>query len=156
MKKIIALFLICIMSQIATFAGTLYSGSLVTVQPTKKLDADKLKEGELVDFFVTIPVRVDDKIVIKAGTPVTAQVTRKKNNFILGVPGALELSNFKIARDNGDIISLRGTVADEGENRYWVHIGWFFLFPVLFIKGDDGKIEMNTNHMLYTLEDIKF
>ena len=79
---------------------------------------------------------------------------KKKNNGILGIPGELELGNFEMVASNNDIIRLRGTVVDKGEGRYWANVGWFFLFPILFVKGDDGKIPVNSTHRLYTVEDI--
>ena len=64
------------------------------------------------------------------------------------------MGNFELLTSNNDIIRLRGTIADKGEGRYWANAGWFFLFPILFIKGDDGKIRVNSTHRLYTVEDI--
>jgi hypothetical protein len=155
MKKILALFLVCILMQAQAMAATLPAGSVVHVQPTKEIDADKVKEGDLVEFNVMLPVKVNGVAVIKPGTVVTAQVTKKKNNFILGVPGHIEVGNFRIYVDDKEPITLRGTILDEGDDRYWCHIGWFFLFPVLFVKGDDGKIPMNSNHILYTVDDAR-
>ena len=155
MKKIIALLLVCLFMHTQAMAAILPAGSVVHVKPTKTIDADKVKEGEQVEFQVVLPVKANGTVLIKPGTIVTGQVTQKKNNFILGVPGNIEIGNFRIYLDDKDPITLRGYVSDEGENRYWVHIGWFFLFPVLFVKGDDGKINMNSNHVLYTVDDAR-
>lgn len=155
MKKIIAILLLLFLVQTQVFAIELSAGTPVHVQPKTKIDADKVKEGDSVEFIVMTPVREENKIAIKAGTVVVGQVTKKKNNFILGVPGEIEIGNFKIYEKENEIIGLRGFVSDEGENRYWVHFGWFFLFPLLFIKGDDGKIPKNMNYVLYTIEDMK-
>lgn len=153
MKKIFALLLVGFFLHTQVMAAVLPSGSVVHVKPTKTIDADKVKEGEQVEFQVVLPVKANGTVLIKPGTIVTGQVTQKKNNFILGVPGNIEIGNFRIYLDDKDPITLRGNVFDEGENRYWVHIGWFFLFPVLFVKGEDGKINMNSNHVLYTVDD---
>lgn len=155
MKKILALFLVSAFMQVQAMAAVLPSGSVVHVQPTREINADKVKEGDLVEFNVVLPVKANGSVLIKPGTIVTAQVTKKKNNFILGVPGHIEVGNFKIYNEDKEPITLRGTILDEGDNRYWCHIGWFFLFPVLFVKGDDGKIPMNSNHILYTVDDAR-
>ena len=155
MKKILALFLVCILMQAQAMAAILPSGSVVHVKPTKTIDADKVKEGDQVEFQVILPVKANGVVLVKPGTIVTGEIIHKKNNFILGVPGNIEVGNFRIYIDDKDPITLRGTVLDEGDNRYWVHIGWFFLFPVLFVKGDDGKINMNSNHVLYTVDDAR-
>lgn len=154
MKKFIIGILLCFLMSAQSFATTLPSGTLVTVQPTKKIDADKVKEGDLVEFVVNQTVKNNNDIFIKAGAIVIGQVTKKKNNFILGVPGELHVGNFRVEGQNGEIINLRGNIIDEGDNRYWAHIGWFFLFPILFVKGDDGFIQMNSTHLLYTIEDV--
>jgi len=155
MKKTIAMLLLLFTTHVQTFANTLPAGTAVQVQPKTKIDADKVKEGELVDFIVTIPVKVDGKVVIKAGTAVVGQITKKKNNFIFGVPGEIEVGNFKIYEQENNVIPLHGLISDEGNNRYWAHIGWFFLFPILFVKGDDGKIPKNLNYVLYTVDDAR-
>ena len=155
MKKIFALLLVCLFMHTQVMAAVLPAGSVVHVQPSRMVDADKVKEGDQVEFQVVLPVKSNGEVLIKAGTIVTGQVTKKKNNFILGVPGHIEVGNFKIYQDDKDPITLRGNILDEGDNRYWCHIGWFFLFPVLFVKGDDGKIPMNSNHILYTVDDAR-
>ena len=153
MKKIFVC-LICLLLQIPAFATTLPQGTPVTIQADREIDADRVKTGQTVNFTVVQPVRVNNTLLIKSGTEVTAQVVNKKNNFILGVPGELELNNFQIRNSDGNIIRLRGTILDQGEGKYWANIGWFFLFPILFVKGNDGKIPANIQHTLYTLEDI--
>lgn len=154
MKKIIALFLLCALAQTQVLAVTLPAGTPVHIRPVNTIDADKDKLGDVVNFEVTIPVKVDNKTVIKPTTSVTGKVIKHKNNCLIGVPGHIEIGNLFIQTDNGKEIYLRGSVYNEGENRYWSNIGWFFMFPLLFIKGDDGKIQSNSNHILYTLEDV--
>ena len=156
MKKILSIMFMALLLQMPLVAGatTLQQGSVVVVQPQKLVDADDYKEGDTVKFLVLQPVKVNGEIVIKSGTEVLATVVKKKNNFIFGGPGEIQLDNFHIYTKDNEIIRLRGSVIDKGEGKYWAHIGWFFLFPILFVKGNDGKIQANTNHTLFTLEDI--
>ncbi len=146
MKKILSVIMLSLLLQSQIYAATIPEGTMVVVQPQKGIDAD--------NFTVIHPVKVNNEVVIKSGREVTAEVVKKKNNGILGIPGELELGNFEMAASNNDIIRLRGTVVDKGEGRYWANVGWFFLFPILFVKGDDGKIPVNSTHRLYTVEDI--
>ena len=78
-----------------------------------------------------------------------------KNNFILGIPGELELTNFQLITGDNDPIPLRGNINDKGEGRYWAHIGWFFLFPLLLVKGGDGKIPATVQYTMYTMEEVE-
>lgn len=154
MKKILSIIMLSLLLQSQIYAATIPEGTMLVVQPQKEIDADNVKEGDRVNFTVVQPVKVNNEVVIKSGREVTAEVVKKKNNGILGIPGELELGNFEMVASNNDIIRLRGTVVDKGEGRYWANVGWFFLFPILFIKGDDGKIRVNSTHRLYTVEDF--
>ena len=154
MKKILSIIMLSLLLQSQIYAATIPEGTMLVVQPQKEINADNVKEGDRVNFTVVQPVKVNNEVVIKSGREVTAEVVKKKNNGILGIPGELELGNFEMVASNNDIIRLRGTVVDKGEGRYWANVGWFFLFPILFIKGDDGKIRVNSTHRLYTVEDF--
>lgn len=153
MKKILVLLmLLCL--QVEVFAVVLPEGTPVIIKPKREIDADSVRVGQDVKLAVAVPVKVNKQTLIKPDTEVTGQVIAKKNNFILGIPGELEISNFKIVQSNGNIIYLRGNILDKGEGKYWAHIGWFFLFPVLFVKGNDGKIPAGVEHILYTSDEI--
>ena len=115
-----------------------------------------LSKGQNVDFVVLDPVTINGTIVIKSGTHVTAQVTKKKNNCILGIPGEIQIGNFKLINSNNDVINLRGTIVDKGTNRAWANIGWIIVWPLLFIKGNDGKVPAGSYHILYTIGDTFF
>lgn len=154
MKKILAMIFMVMLLQVPVSAAMLPQGTVVVVQPQRLVDADDYKDGDTVKFTVLQPVKVNGDVLIKSGTEVLAQVVKKKNNFILGIPGEIQLDNFRIYTNDNEIIRLRGSVIDKGDGRYWAHIGWFFLFPLLFIKGNDGKIQANTTHTLFTLEDV--
>ena len=154
MKKFISLVLCLTFINLQAAAITLPEGKSIPIKPIKKIDADDLKQGETVKFEVSQPIKINGNIVIKQGTEVTAQVARLKNNFILGIPGEIELTNFQIITTDNDPILLRGSISDKGEGRYWTHVGWFFLFPLLFVKGGDGKIPQTVQYTMYTIEDV--
>lgn len=154
MKKIVSIILLTLLLQIQTNATILPESTAIIVQPKQLIDADDFKIGSQVKFVVIQPVKINKETIIPAGTEVISQVIQKKNNFILGIPGKIEIGNFHILTKDNEIIRLRGTVEDKGDSKYWVHVGWFFLFPILFIKGNDGKIQTNTTQILYTIEEI--
>ena len=153
MKKILSVILLSLVLQSYVYAATIPSGTLVVVEPQYVIDADNLKTGDTVKFSVVQNVKVDNKVMLKSGTEVIAKATKVKNNWLLGIPGELQISDFQIVTENNEIIRLRGTILDKGTERYWANVGWFFMFPLLFIKGNDGKIQLNTAHHLYTIED---
>lgn len=153
MKKFISLVLCLSFICLQASAVVLPDGKAISVKPVQEIDADDLKQGETVRFEVAQPVKVKGETVIKQGTEVTAQIARLKNNFILGIPGEIELTNFQLITSDNEPIPLRGTVSDKGEGRYWAHIGWIFMFPLLFVKGGDGKIPATVQYTMYTMEE---
>lgn len=153
MKKFISLVLSLYFVCLQASAVILPEGKAIPVRPVQELDADDLKQGETVILEVAQPVKVKGETLIKQGNKVTAQVAKLKNNFILGIPGEIELTNFQLVTNGDDSIPLSGTVSDKGEGRYWAHVGWFFLFPLLFVKGGDGKIPATVQYTMYTMEE---
>lgn len=160
MKKILSLFLILLFNTqsiiYAASTNIIPAGTPVSVGIDKEIDADDIKLGQLVEFTTLEPVKVNGVVVIKPGTLVTGQITKRKNNCLFGVPGEVQVGNFQVRTDKGDIVNLRGNVGDKGDNRYWVNAGliWIVTLPMIFIKGNDGKIAPGTKEMLYTVNEI--
>lgn len=155
MKKILAVMILLVL-QLQVFGATIPSGTAVVVRTEHEIDADRVKLGDSVNFVVEQNVKVNGETVIKMGSSVQGKVVKRKNNGILGIAGELEIGDFKlISADNGEVIRLSGTIADKGEARYWANIGWLFVFPLLFVKGNDGKFPMNYSKILYTIQDVE-
>ena len=134
---------------------TIPAGTPIVVYTEHEIDADDVRKGESLEFIVLEPLKINGIQVIKAGTRVMAQVVYRKNNFIFGVPGRLEVGNFHVLNPQTGAISLRGSIIDKGENRFLCNIGWLFLTPLLFIKGDDGKIPAGAYQTLYVAGDTQ-
>ena len=47
--------------------------------------------------------------------------------------GEIQIGNFLLFTEDNQQIYLRGIMQNKGIGREWVNIGWFFLFPLLFI-----------------------
>ena len=148
-----------LMPTFSAYADTvlLEAGKAVTIKAEKELDADELKAGQNFTFLVESAVKSNGQTVIKAGELVMALIGTKKNNFILGIPGKLIISNLKTKTIDGQDVSFRGDITNKGESKFWVNLGWLapIVFPMVFIKGDDAIITPNTSFTLFTLEDVK-
>ena len=138
-------------------AVTPAEGTAYCISAQKEIDADEVKEGGTV-IYVLQPVKVNGHVgsVIKSSTGSTAQVVKRKTTCYFRYS----------VRNTGKIISkflhpimkssdFAGSIIDKGDSKYWAHVGWFFLLPLLFVKGNDGKIPVNTSHTLYTMENIE-
>ena len=112
-KKILSVFLCLLITamQNLVFAQSIKipAGTPITVYVDKEIDADEVQAEQNIDFVVQDPVYINNKLVIKSGTTIIGQVTKLKNNSILGIPGEIEVSNFRL-KDSNQIINLRGGI----------------------------------------------
>lgn len=141
----------------SAFAGLLPAGTPVQVVIDRRIDADEVKTGQTVFAHIGVPVKHEGRIVFPAGTPVKAEVTHRKNNSIVGVPGSIELGNFKITVPDGGIVPLAGNIQRQGDSRVAASLGagYFLLFPLL-IKGQDGIVESGAETTLFTLQEWEY
>ncbi len=130
------------------------AGTTVRIAADKEIDADNNKEGDNVYFTLLNPIIIEDYEVVKSGLRVEGRVIDKHNNFIFGKPGNITLGDFKLELANGEFIDLHGELYDKGEARWWANIGWLIVWPLLFVKGDDGKISQGTSKILHTSRDF--
>ena len=153
MKQIIALSLLLSLTAPA-MADLLPAGTPVQVALDKEIDHDMVKTGEVIPGHVITPVKHNGVVVIPAGTPVKGVVTRRKNNSIAGIAGAIELGNFKVSTPNGEMIPLNGNYQRKGDNRIaGALIGAYFILLPIFIKGQDGIIDSGSEATMYTVQE---
>ena len=159
LKRILAiiLFFILINFQIAPILASTIKvpdGTPITICTDEEIDADDVQLSQQVDFFVQQPVYINGQLVVKTGTLVTGQVSKLKNNSIFGISGEIQINNFQLKHSNS-VIYLRGNIQNKGQNRAWVNAGWLFFvtLPLIFVKGNDGKIPTGTYQTLYTVGD---
>ncbi len=156
MKKIFAMLLFAtLMLNNVVLALEIPAGTPLIVTADKEIDADNIKLNQTVFFSTIEPIKVNGKTAIKSGAKVTGQVIKIKNNALIGLPGEIQVGNLKLQTPQGDYVNINGNISDKGNGRYWANAGWLFLFPLLFIKGDDGKIQAGMPNTLHTLEDYK-
>lgn len=150
----VALLAIWLVLGAPAFADLLPAGTPVQVAIEGPIDADKVKIGQTVSAHVVIPVKYQDRIVFPVGTLVKGEVTHRKNNSIAGVPGAIELGNFKITAPDGGIVPLSGTIQRQGDSRTAISLatGYFLIFPIL-MKGQDGIVENGAETTMFTLQE---
>ena len=134
-------------------AAVLYVAAKWNKINTQEINADYLNKGQTVEFSVDSPVIINGVTVIKAGTRATAEVLNKKNNFIFGIPGEIQVGNFKLNNGGSSPINMSGSITEKGSSRYWSHIGWLIVWSLLLVKGGDGVIPAGTRHTIYTIGD---
>ena len=148
MKKL--LLLACLLpSFMSSFAqSTLKSGSNVTLRFVEELKGNSIG----ANVVVANDVKVGDKIIVSAGTPVQTQVTGTKRRGC-GRAGVLNVAFISTRATDGTLVNLmEGRILREGKNKKGLAIGlgvglgvfaWPFL-GCLAIKGGDAIIPEGT------------
>lgn len=157
MKHTIALLTIITLLGLPVQAEILPAGTPVQVVIDNEVDADDVKEGETITGHLLAPVKQNGVVVFPAGTPVKGQVTRKKNNFIFGISGKIELGRFKLIPPDGQVIPLTGEYQRKGNSRVAGSlVGAYFILLPIFVKGQDGKIESGAEMTMYTVQEYAY
>lgn len=48
---------------------------------------------------------------------------------------------------------MMGSITEKGDSRYWAHIGWLIVWPLLMVKGGDGIIPAGQRYTIHTIGD---
>lgn len=136
---------------------TLPAGTPIVLKNMQAIDSSNITNGSTVMFTVINDVIIDNKLVIKAGAPVNAQVTYAKKKNYAGIAGELTISDFAVKAIDGTYIPLRATLSSKGEEKMGVSIGLGVVLCILFllIKGDDAIIPAGSTKCVYTMMDMK-
>jgi hypothetical protein len=123
-------------------------GTAVFCELDQKVTSKKRKwsEGDFVRAHVWKDVRVGAHVVIKAGTPVTVQVSKLQKARVAGQKGSLELSALNVVGVDGVDIPLNGGYDKSGMGRTGlsVTLGVVVFAPLVFIKGKQAVLKRGT------------
>ncbi len=154
MKKLLILALV--LFAVPAWGDILPAGTPVQVSIDKEIDRDEVKINESIPAHIVVPVKHNGKVVLPAGTKVTGVVTKRKNNFIFGISGKIELDRFKVITENG-VLPLTGSLQRKGNSRVAGSlVGGYFIGLPLFIKGQDGKVESGAESTMYTVQEWEY
>lgn len=143
-------------SQIANTV-TLPAGTPVVLKNIKTISSSNITNGSNVTFKVVNDVIVDDKVLIKAGSIVNAQVNYAKRKNFAGIAGEITISDFAAKAVDGTYVPLKATLSSKGEEKMGLSIGLGVVLCVLFllIQGDDAIVPAGTTKSVYTMMDVK-
>jgi len=132
---------------------TLHDGTPVHLYLMDDLTSKKSKDGDIVRFKVREDARVDDVVIIAAGSAVTGHVVAVRRRGFAGRSGKLDLAVDYALAVNGSKIPLRGnpalTGASNGEAAAAGAAAIVLIMPVatpaaLLIRGSDADIHKGT------------
>ena len=129
----------------------------IMIQCNDTISTKNIASGATVHFSVVNDIKNSDGLVlIKAGTPVSAQISFVEENGMIGKSGKLTISDFHTTAIDGTYIPLSGTVSSNPEDKMVLSIVLsIFVCPLfLLLKGGEGSLPAGTIKTAYTITDI--
>lgn len=135
---------------------TIPAGTPIVLRNNETINSAAINIGSTVSFTVVNDVRVNDKVVVKAGSVADAQISYSKRKNYAGIAGEMVVSDFSVHAVDGTYIPLRATLSSRGEDKVGLSVGLGFFLCVLFllIKGEDAIIPSGTTKSVYTMSDV--
>jgi hypothetical protein len=115
------------------------------------------KVGDRVGFIVREPVVVGGTTIIPAGSPAAGEVTRVRDNGLLGRSGKLEISVSYVNAVGGLQIPVKGNSGRKGASGVPAVVGAAIVFLPLgiFMKGREARIKEGTPVDVYVAKDVQ-
>ncbi|WP_070154354.1 hypothetical protein [Sphingobium phenoxybenzoativorans] len=135
---------------------TLPEGTPVHLQTRDDLSSKNARKGDKVEMTVAEPVIVNGVTVIPAGAPATGEISRARDNGLLGRSGKLEIEVTQVSAD-GRIVPLRGQQNAKGKAGTIgaVGAGVVFLPLAIVVKGKEAKIPAGTKVDVYVDQPVQ-
>lgn len=166
MKKIISLILcLCFLSTFTTVAQagttkslqtlTLLNNTRIKVSAMDNMSSDLNTQGQEVSFQLSEDTIVDNKVVLKAGTIVTGNITSMEPRSYLEKGGKLTVDLLYTTAVNGSRVPLRGTVTVAGKSKIGKMVALSVIITPLFLlmRGDHAVISAGTKFNGYVDQD---
>src|SRR5574344_1129579 len=113
--------------------------------------------GGTVNFSVLSDVKADNGlVVIRAGAPVTAEITFAKKKGMIGKSGQLTVNDFHTTAVDGTYVPLSASVSAQPDDNMTTSVVLSVLICPLFLlmKGDEAQVPVGTTKTAYTLTDV--
>jgi hypothetical protein len=152
--KYFFLILSITLARIASFAQEseviLESGVSIQLETMQPIDSKHYLEGSTIDLRLKYDVKVNNSIVIPAGTLAMGQIDKAQKAKGCGKPGLIEIKAISVNAVDGQVVQLYSSnVIREGDNKellaWGLSVGGCFVispisFFFLLIKGDEAII----------------
>jgi hypothetical protein len=131
------------------------AGSAVILRLLETINSNEVTAGQQITSQVVQDVKVDNAIVIKAGSIALATVSKVNKNGIVGQGGELVISDFYATSVDGSRVPLMANLSQEGKDKMPLAIvGGLICLPLIFIKGGKAIIPAGTQKTVYTAVDV--
>lgn len=145
------------LSAAAMGKSTLAAHTPIIIRCTETISTRDIVSGGEVNFAVVNDVKnANGNILIKAGSPVTAQISFAKSKGMIGRSGEVTVTDFHTTAIDGTYVPLSGSVSAKPDDKMTLSIVLSVLVCPLFllIKGDDAQVSAGTTKTAYTISDV--
>ena len=129
----------------------------IMIRCTETISTRDVVSGGTVNFAVVYDVKdSNNNILIKAGTPVTAEISFVKSKGMIGKSGEVIVNDFHTTAVDGTYIPLSGSVSARPDDKMTLSIVLSVLVCPLFLlmKGEDAQVIAGTTKTAYTVSDV--
>ncbi len=130
----------------------------ITIQAANNYNSNNLKTGDKVFFTVVNDISANGKVVIAAGTPVTAVATKVKARSRIGKPGEINIGEFHTTSVNGLNIPLTGVIMEKAKSKMALSITLSAIIIPFFLlmRGKDVAINQGLKYTVFTTSNTNF
>ena len=128
----------------------------IIIRCEETITTKDIVSGGTVHFSVVNDVKNSNgTILIKAGSPVSAQISFSRDNGLIGRSGQLTISDFHTIAVDGSYIPLSGTVSANPDDKMALSVVLSVLICPLFLlmKGDEARLPAGTTKTAYTISE---
>lgn len=147
LKSLALLLVVSVLSLSFKIPGSngviLNAGTNIPLETVSMIQSDLVSVGQIIDFRVKYDVKVDEKIVLPAGSIAKGQVMRAQKAKGLGKQGFVEIQIKSVtAVDGQEVFLTGGNVYQEGEDKQTLSIllGVFVCILFLTMKGTNAQV----------------
>lgn len=129
----------------------------IAIRCVDTITTKEIVNGGTVNFAIVADVKdKNNNILIKSGTPVTAQISFTKSKGMIGRSGEVTVSDFSTTAVDGSYVPLSGSVSARPDDKMTMSIVLSVLICPLFllIKGEEAVVPAGTQKTAYTITDI--
>ena len=146
-----------IASSNATGKSTLAAHTPIVIRCVDTITTKDIVSGGTVNFAVVADVKDGNgNILIRAGAPVTAQISFSKSKGMIGRSGEVTVTDFSTTAVDGTYIPLSGSVSARPDDKMTMSIVLSVLICPLFLlmKGEEAQVSAGTQKTAYTVTDV--
>ena len=128
----------------------------IVIRCSETISTKDIVNGGEVNFTVLNDIKnPNGNILIKAGAPVTAQISFSRSKGMIGRSGELTITDFHTTAVDGTYIPLSGSVSAKPDDKMTASIVLSVLICPLFLlmKGDEAQVPVGTTKTAYTITD---